>query len=240
MLEKLHGLVLRTTRFNDTQQVVDVFTREHGRQQFVVTFSNRRHAGAGAVWRPLNFVEMEADIRSNQRNRLPHPHDVRTYITYTDLPFNSVKTAMALFLAEFLQNVLKAAQGEQNLFDFLEKALQWFDTAMSGYANFHICILLHLMHFVGIQPDCETRGDFFDLRAGSFTSNLPRHQDFLSGTEAETVRPLLRMNFANMRHFHLDRSQRRRIVEIIHQYYRLHLPPFAELRSPEVLKAVFE
>lgn len=240
MLEKLHGLVLRTTRFSDTQQVVDVFTREHGRQSFVVTFSNRRHAGAGAVWRPLNFVEMEADIRSSRRDRLPRPHDVRTYVTYTDLPFNSVKTAMALFLAEFLQNVLKTAQGERQLFDYLEKALQWFDTASSGYANFHLCFLLHLMQFVGIQPDCGTRGGYFDLQAGTFTYALPRHQDFLSGTEAQAVRPLLRMNFANMRHFRLDHTQRRRIIEILHQYYRLHLPPFAELRSLEVLKAVFE
>lgn len=240
MLEKLHGLVLRTTRFSDTQQVVDVFTREHGRQQFVVAFSSRRHAGAGAVWMPLNFVEMEADIRPNRRDRLARPHDVRTYVTYTDIPFNTVKTAMALFLAEFLQNVLKAAQGEQKLFDFLEKALQWFDTASSDYANFHICFLLHLMQFVGIQPDCETCGTYFDLQEGRFISAPPRHLDFLSGVEARAVRPLLRMNFTNMRLFRLNHTQRGRIVEILHQYYRLHLPPFAELRSLDVLKAVFK
>lgn len=240
MQEKIHGMVLRTVRFSDTQQVADVFTREHGLQSFVVTFASRRHRGVGAVWRPLNFVEMEVSRSSEQRGRLPHPKEVRAYIIYTNLPFNPVKTTVALFLAEFLQNVLKAEQRDDALYQYLEHALQWFDTAQKGYANFHVCFLLHLMRFVGIQPSTEEEGLYFDLRAGAFTSLLPRHPEFLSPEETRVVRPLLRMNFANMQRFYLTRVQRQRVLEVIETYYRLHLPPFPELRSVDVLRAVFD
>lgn len=240
MQEKIHGLVLRTVRFNDTQQVADVYTREHGLQSFVVNFASRRHRGVGAMWRPLNFVEMEVSRTSESRSRLPHPKEVRTYIIYTSLPFNPVKTTVALFLAEFLQHVLRAEQRDEALYQYMEHALQWFDTAQDGYANFHLCFLLHLMRFVGIQPSTEEGGLYFDLRAGAFSGLMPRHPDFLREEESRAVPTLLRMNFANMRCFHLTRVQRQRVLEVIEIYYRLHLPPFPELRSLDVLRAVFD
>lgn len=240
MQEKIHGLVLRTVRFSDTQQVVDVFTREHGLQSFVVTFASLRHRGMGAMWQPLNFVEMEVSQYTERRNRLPHPREVCTYIIYTDLPYNPIKTTVALFLAEFLQNVLRAEQCEEALYQYLEHSLQWFDAARTGYANFHLCFLLHLMRFVGIQPSMEETGCYFDLRAGTFTSMLPRHPEFLRVREAQYIRTLMRMDFANMSHFHFSRAQRQRVIEVIQTYYRLHLSPFPELRSLEVLRAVFD
>lgn len=240
MQERLQALVLRTTPFSDTQQVADLYTRQHGRMSVVVPLSSRRHAGAAALWQPLSFVEMEISA-GRHRNRLPHPHEARLYIIYTDLPFNPAKTAVALFLAEFLQNALRAELQEETLYRFLETSLQWLDTAREGYANFHLCFLLHLMPFVGIAPNLETAQDeaFFDLRAGTPSALLPTHPDFLMGEEARAVPRLLRINFANMRHFRLTRAQRQRALEVAILYYQLHLPPFPPLRSLEVLQAVF-
>jgi len=118
--------------------------------------------------------------------------------------------------------------------------LEWFDTARMGYVNFHVCFLLHLMRFVGIQPSTEEVGTYFDLRAGAFTTVMPRHPEFLGEEEARAVRTLLRMNFANMGRFHFSRVQRQRVLEVIQMYYRLHVSPFPELQSMEVLRTVFD
>lgn len=240
MQERLQALVLRTTPFSDTQQVADLYTRQHGRMSVVVPLGRRRRAGTAALWQPLSFVEMEIGAGRRQ-GRLPHPREARLYIVYTDLPFNPAKTAVALFLAEFLQHALRAELPEEPLYRFLETSLQWLDTAREGYANFHLCFLLHLMAFVGIAPNMEAAqgGAFFDLRAGTQAALLPAHPDFLMGEEARAVAPLLRMNFANMRLFRLTRAQRQRALEVAILYYRLHLPPFPPLRSLEVLQAVF-
>ena len=48
------------------------------------------------------------------------------------------------------------------------------------------------------------------------------------------------MNFGTMQLFALSRTERQRILFLILEYYRLHLPVFPELRSLEVLSEVFD
>ena len=58
--------------------------------------------------------------------------------------------------------------------------------------------------------------------------------------EASRIRPLMRMDFATMHLFRLNRAERARMLEIIERYYRLHLPAFPELRSLPVLHELFD
>ena len=58
--------------------------------------------------------------------------------------------------------------------------------------------------------------------------------------EAGRVRPLMRMDFATMHLFRLTREERNRLLEVIEQYYRLHLPAFPELRSLPVLREMYD
>ena len=50
---------------------------------------------------------------------------------------------------------------------------------------------------------------------------------------------LMRMNYENMRIFHLSRDDRNRISDIILHYYRIHVPDMPELKSLQVLRELF-
>ena len=47
------------------------------------------------------------------------------------------------------------------------------------------------------------------------------------------------MNFDNMRLFKMNREERNQCLDVIVNYYRLHVPGFPELKSLAVLKTLF-
>jgi DNA repair protein RecO (recombination protein O) len=57
--------------------------------------------------------------------------------------------------------------------------------------------------------------------------------------EAALAIVMMRMDFATMHLYHLTRSERARLLDVLLTYYRLHLPSFPELKSVEVLKELF-
>ena len=50
---------------------------------------------------------------------------------------------------------------------------------------------------------------------------------------------LSRMSFANMHLFRFNRDQRRRLLDLIIGYYRLHNSAVGEIRSLDILTALF-
>lgn len=71
------------------------------------------------------------------------------------LTFEPAKTAMSLFMGEFLSFALRAEQENKALFDFMRNGLTWFDESEGHYSNFHIVFLLHLTRFLGFLPNVD-------------------------------------------------------------------------------------
>lgn len=248
MLEKVQGIVLRTVKFNDTKMIVHMFTLGHGRQSFVTSLSHSRQSRAqNAFWAPLSIVEFNADIRPNV-SQLPKPKDVRFYYTYTDIPYNYIKSSMSLFLAEFLSASLRAESPNVPLYRFLETSLQWFDhmTSPADISNFHLVFLVRLTRFLGILPNLDMPEDalpnrmpLFDLVSSEYTFSFPPHSHYLSPEDASRLPLLFRIDYSTMHLLRLTRAQRTHILEMVETYYRLHLPSFPEIKSMSILREVF-
>jgi DNA repair protein RecO (recombination protein O) len=77
------------------------------------------------------------------------------------------------------------------------------------------------------------------LREARFCNTAPLHRDFLQPEEAGMIQLLMRMDFPTMHLFRLSHQERNRIVDVLVQYYRLHIPQFPELRSLSVLQELW-
>lgn len=244
MQETLRALVLRTVRYKDTRQIVDLYTLTHGRMACVAPVSHsrksQRSGTAGAAWRLLNIVEIEADIRPS--TNLPFVRSARICQPWNTLTTDPVKGTISLFLAELLLNALREQHAEPLLFQYIEESLRWLDTAERGYANFHLVFMMRLMQFVGIRPDVSRgrEGYVFNLETGEYQPATSIGSALLPPEEARLLPLLLRMNYANMHCFRFSRAQRRRMLEVMNRYYSLQLPPFPALRSVDVLAEVFD
>lgn len=239
MLEKTKGIVLHSLRFNDESIIVDILTENRGTVPFLVRVPKGKKGNVKVqLLRPLTLVGLEMDFRVN--HNLQRLRNVYVEEPYESIPYEPMKSVVALFLGEILYHALKNEDRNEPLFRFLTYSLHWFDAAVSDYANFHLALLIKLTRYLGFWPNCEGRGhlDFFDLQDASFTPFRPVHGQCLNAEESEWVPRFLKMNYATMRLFKMNRRQRDYVLDVLCRYYRLHIPDFPEVKSLEILKEI--
>jgi DNA repair protein RecO (recombination protein O) len=153
-----------------------------------------------------------------------------------------VKSAIALFMADFLTAILREPLEDVNLFNYLELTVgELWRCPNSRVANFHLAFLLHLQHFLGIEPDWSTytEGRVFDLADGIFRATPPLHGRYLVASEAAAAYALRRMTFRTAHIYKLSRTDRNQILDRVIQYYSTHFPGFGAVSSLDVLRSLF-
>jgi len=240
MIVTTHAIVLRSIKYNDTRVIAEMLTERFGRVSCVCTPSSSARALVKKLHlQPLTMLEISLSYRA--KTDLQKLKSSRIEFSYSSMLFDERKLPVALFLSEFLYYATRLEQTNEPLFQFLTSSLQWFDAAQTSFANFHLVLMMHLSRFIGFFPnvdDYET-GDYFDLLNGSFTPFRPTHDHFVVPEEAAHIGNLMRMGFESMHLFQLSRAQRNRCVEVILEYYKLHVPNFPDLRSLAVVQQLF-
>ena len=242
MYQKVIGIVLRTLKYNDASNIVDIYTERNGRASFLVKIPRSRKSGVRSVlFQALSLVELEAEIRPN--SSLHRIREAKSLYPFSSLPYHPYKSSIAMFLAEFLCRALKEEDANESLFAYLLHSIRWLDgCGERSFANFHLVFLMRLSRFLGVYPNVDnyTSGCYFDMINACFTPLLPKSGSYLEPEEASRIRLLLRMNYETMHLFGMTRVERNRCLSVINDYYRLHLPDFPTLKSLDVLKELFD
>ena len=160
------------------------------------------------------------------------------------IPYHPIKSVIALFLQEFLYRAVhEEGQPNESLYAYLSHSVRWLDAAEHNYANFHLVFLMRVSRFLGLQPNIDNYYDgcWFDMLNASFVPAKPQsHAYSVAPEECRHLVNLMRLNYATMHLFKMNRQERLRLLTLINDYYRLHLPDFPELNSLQVLKEVFD
>jgi len=241
MLQKNRGIVLHSIKYNDNSNIVEIYTELSGRASFLVNLPrSKKSAVKSVLFQPLSIIEFEADYRPT--SNLHRVKEAKSYYPFSSLPYDPYKSAIALFIAEFLYRAVREETENRPLFAYLVHSIQWLDEQNKGFANFHLVFLMRLSRFLGLYPNLEDYrdGDYFDLLNACFTIKKPFHGSFIEPDEASRLVKLMRMNYDTMHLFAMNRVERSRCLLIINDYYRLHLPEFPALKSLDVLKELFD
>ncbi|MCI6074022.1 MAG: DNA repair protein RecO [Prevotella sp.] len=237
---KTPALVLSTVNYGDRQLIVDLLTRQAGRQSFIVRLSQSPHGRVHRrLFQPLTLLDADFTLRPNRT--LQRFSEVRMSRPWTSLTANPYKMPLVFFVAEFLRHATRDEQDVATLFDYVVDSVEWLDMASEGYANFHLVFMIRLSMFLGFFPNLESYepGACFDLRSGCFSTTVPPHPDYIQADEAEAMVGLMRLSFTTMRLFRMSREQRNRCVDVILDFYRLHIPAFPELKTLGVVRELF-
>ena len=239
-IEKILGIVTDVVKHSDRHNVVTLFTRHHGRVALLSSAGNGKTARIrNASLMPLSVIS--ADVNFNATRELQFLGKFTREVLWKDLYFNPVKSAISMFLAEFLNTYLRHTPPDPALWDFIAESINCLDKAKKGLANFHLAFLIDFLSYAGIQPDLsEWREDaWFDMQGGSMTLLPPPHRNSLTPGEASVLPLLSRMNLRTAPLFRFSAAQRRELLGKLLTYYSLHFPGLANLRSPAVLADVF-
>lgn len=240
MLRKSRAVVLRIQKYNDEKLIAELLTEQCGVVAFALRYARSpRAAVKHTLFRPLAVLDVEWDHRAT--GGLQRLRSAQVAVPLTSLPYDAGKTAIALFLAEFLHYAVRAEEAPGLLFDYVARSVEWLDAADSGWANFHLVFMLRLARFLGFEPNLEGARPTacFDLVTGCFSDVIPAHCHYIAPAEAARLPLLMRMNFGTMHLFRFSGTERSRLLACINSYYSLHLPDFPELKSLAVLREIF-
>lgn len=238
----MHIIALRTIKHNERSSILTAFSLETGRVAFAIPAGGGREAiRRRALVMPLGAVECMADTRRGSdiltmhepRPMSPAPAAIHA---------NPLKSSLAMFTAEVLGAVLRESGPDKALFAYIFNSMEILGALpTSRTANFHIMMLMGLGRFIGIDPRTEgfRPGMVFDMLDGRFRNSPPLHRHYLLPNEAESVARLTRMTAANLHLFKMTRDERARTLDMILEYYSLHVASLGSLKSLDVLRTLF-
>jgi DNA repair protein RecO (recombination protein O) len=240
MLEKTRGIVLQQIKYTDSGIVARLYTRKFGRQSFLIRgMRNRKTGKHNILFQPMFILDLEISYKEyREMNTLKEfsvaysPYDI-----YSDIK----KSSVAIFLGEVLTSVLREESAHEEMFDYIEKSIMYFDGSRESYANFHIAFLAGLTSFLGFEPGTRTDpgATFFDMTNGIFVTVPPSHGNYANPDISDILARIFLASFDNIGNISMKGTVRNEVLDTLLRYYSLHLSGLKRIKSLDVLKEVF-
>jgi DNA repair protein RecO (recombination protein O) len=237
MLHKTRGIVFKTTDYGESSVIVQIFTEKFGLQSYMINGAKKPKAKIGRnMLQPLHLLDMI--VYHKNTGNVQRIKELKNAPILQTIPYDIIKSSLALFLNEVLYKSVKQQAPDKNLFGFVFSAIEWLDHQTEGLANFHLLFLIQLTRYIGFYPDCYLAGnaDYFDMKNGVFCHYKPDSILYLSPPHTQNFAALLQCSFENILQLKLTNDDRRYLIQKLLNYYTLHIEGFGNIRSHEVLE----
>jgi len=237
MIESSKAIVINTIKYGDTSLIATCFTEKYGKKSYMLKgiLKAKKAKIKAAYFQPLMQLNLTAN--HNNKGNLNSLRDIDVFNFYNTIYTDLKKQSIALFLSEILYYSIQEEEQNKALFQYLETSFLWLDVH-DKVSNFHLLFLLNLTKYLGFYPELnQLELPYFDLVEGSFTSKNNTH--FISGNNLIQFKKLLGINFDALSKINFSSINRQNILEMLIQYYELHLSGFRKPKSLSILKSVF-
>lgn len=241
MLSETEGIVIQARKYGDTSLVSHIFTREFGMQGFLVKgVYRKKSAFPPSYFQHLNRLQVVMYHKPNRQ--LQNLKEVRVNPIFKQVPYQIDKTSMAMFLAELTGKVLHEEEPNEELFMFMQKAVQQLDDWPGSLSHFPLLFIAELASYMGFQPQNNYSEDFpyFNLQEGSFQSFPAKEDSVLTATESHYLSDLLTASLSYPGNVNIPSTERLSLLDRLVDYFRLHTQHFSRIRSAQVLREVLQ
>jgi DNA repair protein RecO (recombination protein O) len=236
---KVNGIVLHSIKYSENSLILKILTDVFGLQSYIITGVRSKKSGAKAsLFQPFSMVELIVSHSSNKH--LQRIYDVNISNQLTTLPYDIIKSSIALFLNEVLNAAIKETNSDDKLFEFIKNSILILDLETESCANFHIYFLLRLTKFLGFYPlgKYDSENLIFDYKEGRFVNQLPNHRYFFDQNQSKLFQDFGIANYENSKSIKLNSLERKQLLNSLVDYYSLHIDSFPEIKSSKVLEII--
>lgn len=239
MLTHTPAIVLSTIKYSEADLIARLYTRELGTQSYMLKGVRKSRKGKLRIsyFQPLTQLEIETQHKG--KNSLEYIKEAQVVPTYETIHTDIIKSSIVMFFSETLTQLLVEQEPDQDLYDYISSIFQFLDQT-DHVANFSIKTLLDLSIRMGFQPDTGTIDfPYFNLMDGTFDNNglLPHHATI---EESNLIKQFLGMNFDEISQIKMNREQRNSLLNLVIDYFQIHLHVFKKPMSLTILKQLFD
>jgi len=236
------GLVVKSVKYSDSSLILTVYTRELGMQSYMMRGIRASKAkGRGNILQPMNFLDLEVTSRENK-----NLHNIREFkpaIVYARIPFEIPRTAMGMFMLEVINVSIREEEANAELFDYLYNAFEVLDGEKELSPLFHLKFMVQLSGYLGFMPMVnydQFETNLFALEAGHFVSKEVLEPHILSLDMSKLFYDLLTTSVNELSSLKVSKVNRQELLEVLEQYYKLHIMDFKDFRTPSIFGQVFD
>ena len=239
-MHQSRAIVLHQIKYSETSLILKIYTEKEGLLSFIAKgVRGKKGKLRSAQFQPLNLIDLS--YREARKSELRQIIDLKVIDPFTDLPFNPVKRTIAIFIAELIFNAIKEQEPNLKLFEFLYNSIHWIDLSKESYNNFHLLFMMKFTKHLGFYPmlDGDNEAKYFDLQQGVFRRSAPKHRYFIDSEQLSAWKQLINVKFETINSLLFSISLKRKLLQTMMLYYKLHLIHFKELNSHHILQSVF-
>ncbi|MCF2495577.1 MULTISPECIES: DNA repair protein RecO [Dyadobacter] len=231
MLHKTRGVALSYIRYRESSIIAKIYTEGFGIQTYIVNGvrSSKSRNNRIALFQPLTLLDMVV-YHKNKEDTMHRISEMKCYMPFQTLPYDVVKSSLALFVTEMLGKTLKEEESNPMLFHFIEESVLFLDEAENTFENFHIQFLIQFASFLGFGIETVE-----DLESELKNNHFPHMPDAVE--RDATLRLVSGAYGANVP---LDRKRRIMILEKLIFFFKIHMEALGEIKSLEVLREVLK
>lgn len=220
------GIFLHRTSYSESSLVTTFYTQNGGLQKFVFQGVKKKNNNLF----PLNICELTYYKRPD--SELGKLTSVDTINPLISIISNPVKSVIAFFIADVMRQSLQTNEKEPELFLFLSNKISELNE-INELSLFPLHFLKNFTYHIGIQPIMcdDNKPLYFNLNEGEF------HSDYRVGepsVEGEIVEHIYNL-FNNEK---IPASSKKQALELLLNYYAIHIPRFDLGKSLEIIREV--
>jgi len=238
MLTTNHSIVLSKIKFKDYDLIVKCYTLNRGIVSYLLrgVLKSKKGRSKTVYFQELSQIQIEENYKP--KHSLQSIREIKFNYIYKSLHTHIYKSAIVMFLSEILSSVLKEEEKNEDLFYYIETALQYLDNE-DEFSNFHLLFLLKLTRYLGFQPEAlNTNYPFFNLESGVFELS-ESGKYVISGLQLTLLKQLLGINFDALHTININAKERQDFLRLLLLYFELHLDNFKTPKSLQVLNDIF-
>ena len=239
-MHQSRAIVLRQIKYSETSLILKIYTEKEGLLSFIAKgVRGKKGRLRSAQFQPLNLIDLS--YREARKSELRQIIDLKVIDPFIDLPFNPVKRTIAIFIAELINNAIKEQEPNLKLFEFLYNSIHWIDLSKQGYGHFHLLFMINFTKYLGFYPMLEGHKEahYFDLQQGVFSGIKPQNTHYIDSEELNAWKQLVNAKLESNNSLLFSNTLKRKLLQTMMLYYKLHLIHFKELNSHHILQSVF-
>ena len=231
MLQKTKGIALHYHKYSESSVIAKIFTKEFGLQSFIINGVRQKKAKSKlGLLRPLSFLNLE--IYKKSKRGLNRIKEISISKVLERIHYDINKSLLAVFIAEVLLKTLLEEEKEEPLFCYIETLVSELEKLDRVQNTFPLVFLINLSAYLGFYPSKENSElSFYDLQNGCFSKKGFSHNHFISGEDLQNFKTILFQEKKN-----ISQENRKKILLILLDYYRLHHYELKNLKSHNVIE----
>lgn len=227
------GIVLSRTSYSESSLILKIITEHSGLQSFIFQGAKKKRV----PFFPLQLIEFEAYKRAD--SQIGKISNLSSCHTLLDLISNPVKSGISFFIAEICLKLMQENHSDKSLYDFLENEIIWLNSTPE-ISNYLVWFLAKLAKIEGFQPEVVSKTpSFFDLQEGKLSDSPPYFPSYLQENWLDGIVRSIEEDKNQFLSRSYTKTERNQLLEAWISYYKVQHEQLKNLKSLEIIRAVF-